>query len=155
MKGKLKLSDFGLSVRASSRRESYCGTPDYMALEMLSGDEKGHYAAVDCWSTGIVLFEMLTRLPPFLARSKEGKSMLEECSISYPSYVTPDARLLISQVLSRNSGERLTMTEIVNHQWVRENASRYERVSSSIRSASPTSPVSFSFVATLAGDYVN
>ena len=127
-----------------------------MAPEIVCGEEKGYDAAVDCWSTGIVLFEMLTGLPPFLARStEERKSMLEEGSILYPSYVNPDARSLISQVLRRNSSERLTMTEIAEHQWVRENSSRYERVSSSLRSVSSTSPVSFSFVAALARDYGN
>ena len=60
--GYLKLVDFGFAKQlgGSHGNKSYtvCGTPDYIAPEVISG--KGHNTAVDLWSLGILVYEMLT-----------------------------------------------------------------------------------------------
>jgi novel protein kinase C epsilon type len=64
--GHCKLSDFGLSKMGffkHDRASSDCGTPHYMAPEMLKGLPYGH--GVDWWALGIMVFEMLTGCPPF------------------------------------------------------------------------------------------
>jgi serine/threonine protein kinase len=63
--GHIKLADFGLSKRLNGRERTYsfCGSPEYMSPEMLKGE--GHDYAVDFYSLGAILFEMLTGLPPF------------------------------------------------------------------------------------------
>ena len=62
-KGYLKLTDFGFAKVVSSRTYTLCGTPEYLAPEMLLN--KGHGKAVDWWTFGILLYEMLAGIDPF------------------------------------------------------------------------------------------
>lgn len=64
--GFIKLTDFGLSkenIIGSKDAKSICGTPEYLAPEMLN--KEGYGKAVDWWMFGSILYEMLTGLPPF------------------------------------------------------------------------------------------
>jgi RAC serine/threonine-protein kinase len=79
-KGHVRLTDFGLSKEginsSSSGANSFCGTPEYLAPEIL--DRQGHGHAVDWWSLGALLYEMLTGLPPFYCQDKEKCSKRSE-----------------------------------------------------------------------------
>ena len=69
--GHIKVTDFGLSkgnMTEGERTNSFIGTMEYMAPEIIAG--KGHGKEVDWWSVGILLFEMLTGMPPFNAKSR-------------------------------------------------------------------------------------
>jgi serine/threonine protein kinase len=69
--GHIKLADFGLSKHLSSLNDltnSFCGSPEYMSPEMLIG--QGHGFAVDYYSLGAILYEMLTGLPPFYSTDR-------------------------------------------------------------------------------------
>lgn len=84
--GHLKLADFGLSKilpSIASLTNSFCGSPEYMSPEMLLG--YGHGFAVDYYSLGAILFEMLTGLPPFysLDRNMMYQDICEE-ELEYP-----------------------------------------------------------------------
>ena len=62
----MKLTDFGLSktnIEGEYDTHSICGTPEYMAPEVVA--QKGHGKAVDWWCLGSLIYEMLTGLPPF------------------------------------------------------------------------------------------
>lgn len=64
IKGELKIADFGWSVHAPhSRRNTMCGTLDYLPPEMVHGDE--HDENVDIWSLGVLMYEFLVGKPPF------------------------------------------------------------------------------------------
>ena len=68
--GHICLTDFGLSkesVSTPNAARTFCGTPEYLAPEILQGI--GHGKAVDWWSLGTLVFEMLTGLPPFYSRN--------------------------------------------------------------------------------------
>ena len=69
--GHIKITDFGLAklnMAEGERTNSFIGTMEYMAPEIING--KGHGKDVDWWSVGILLFEMLTGMPPFNAKSR-------------------------------------------------------------------------------------
>ena len=62
-KGYLKLVDFGFAKIVEDRTWTFCGTPDYLAPEIIA--QKGHGRGVDWWSLGTMIYEMLGGLPPF------------------------------------------------------------------------------------------
>jgi serum/glucocorticoid-regulated kinase 2 len=89
--GHIKLADFGLSKvlpSIDSLSNSFCGSPEYMSPEMLLGC--GHGFAVDYYSLGAILFEMLTGLPPFYStdRNEMYQAILED-ELEYPEYLNP------------------------------------------------------------------
>jgi serine/threonine protein kinase len=61
--GQLKLTDFGFAKHVEARTYTLCGTPEYIAPEILLN--KGHGKAVDWWALGILIYEMLAGTPPF------------------------------------------------------------------------------------------
>ncbi|RDL36796.1 Serine kinase [Venustampulla echinocandica] len=74
----VKVGDFGLAALLMSgkdwsncRRTTLCGTPNYIAPEILSKDKQGHDHAVDIWSLGIIIFAMLTGKPPFQSTTQD------------------------------------------------------------------------------------
>ncbi len=63
----IKLGDFGLAAKLefeNEKRHTVCGTPNYLAPEILSNKE-GHSFEVDIWSLGVVLFALVVGKPPF------------------------------------------------------------------------------------------
>merc|ERR1711920_822530 len=61
--GYLKITDFGFAKEATDKTFTLCGTPDYLAPEIVTG--QGHGRAVDWWTLGILLYEMVASFPPF------------------------------------------------------------------------------------------
>lgn len=69
--GYILLADFGLATKVDEKKKlawSFCGTPEYLAPEMLTGE--GHDHTVDWWTLGILLYEMLVGIPPFFDRNR-------------------------------------------------------------------------------------
>jgi serine/threonine protein kinase len=99
--GHVMLTDFGLSKQEVSEyftgAKSFCGSVAYLAPEMLK--RIGHGKAVDWYLLGVVLFEMLTGLPPFYAESKEELfKNIETAPLHIPSNVSSEARSLLKKV---------------------------------------------------------
>ncbi|KAF1328687.1 Agc protein kinase, partial [Globisporangium splendens] len=108
--GHIKLADFGLAkdevTEIDSGATSLCGTPEYLAPEVLA--RKGHGTAVDWWGLGMVLYEMLTGLPPWYTRNRQELfARIREAPLEIPKYLSADAASLISHLLHREPEKRL------------------------------------------------
>jgi serine/threonine protein kinase len=103
--GHVKIADFGLSKKVVDRTFTLCGTPDYIAPEIIQN--KGHNKAADYWALGVVIYEMLTGLPPFYKEGEETTTFDRICGlttrppkfkIAYPRYLSAAAQGLIEGV---------------------------------------------------------
>jgi len=106
--GYLKLVDFGFAKVIQDRSFTFCGTPDYLAPEILSG--KGHNWAVDWWTLGILMYEMLHGEPPF-AENDQMATFKRISSGQYriSSRVSKESADLIQRLLVHNPAKRLGM----------------------------------------------
>jgi len=106
--GHVCITDFGLSkeVKPNEGTHTFCGTPEYLAPEVLKG--LGHGTAVDWWSLGTLIYEMLTGLPPFY--SQNINIMYQKIlngELRFPSYVSAEAKSLLEGLLTREVDKRL------------------------------------------------
>ena len=86
-KGYFKLTDFGFAKKVAFKTYTLCGTPEYVAPEMLLN--KGHGQSVDWWGFGILLFEMLSGHTPFVADDPmDVYKQILECRVRFPKCAT-------------------------------------------------------------------
>ena len=121
LRGDLKIADFGWSVHApSSRRQTMCGTLDYLPPEMVLGEK--HDANVDLWALGILMFEFCVGRPPFETEShNETYRKITKIDITWPTptnHLSEDARDLIIKLLRKNPSERMPLEDVLRHPWV-------------------------------------
>merc|ERR1719389_1443717 len=119
----LKIADFGWAVHApSSRRETFCGTLDYLPPEMVKNHK--YKAAVDVWGLGVLLYEFLIGKPPFEDSSEKGTyKKIKNLSPVFPPHITREAKDLVTRLLHKNPAERLTLEDVLQHPWVALNCS--------------------------------
>ncbi|CAI9636153.1 serine threonine protein kinase-like protein [Alternaria burnsii] len=109
--GHIALCDFGLcklDMKDEDRTNTFCGTPEYLAPELLTG--AGYTKSVDWWTLGVLLYEMLTGLPPFYDENTNDmyrKILTEPLHFPGPEIVPPAARDLLTRLLDRNAEKRL------------------------------------------------
>ena len=107
--GHLKVTDFGLSKVSLEDKptHTFCGTIEYMAPEVLQ--RVGHGRAVDWWSLGILMFDMLNGGPPFGAENKEKTiEKILKCRLPpLPAYLSAEAKSLMKKLIKKNPTERL------------------------------------------------
>lgn len=98
--GHINLCDFGLcklNMSESDTTNTFCGTPEYLAPELLLG--QGYTKTVDWWTLGVLLYEMLTGLPPFYdENTNEMYRKILQDEIRFPEDVTPQARSILTGV---------------------------------------------------------
>lgn len=125
----VKLGDFGWSNYSEDSRTTYCGTPEYLAPEMLL--QKGHTDKLDIWCVGVLMFELLTGRTPFLPK-RPGKDQNDTNRILQkgiidgkpiiPADYPPIARDLTLKLLKANPKERLSIQDIKKHPWFSQNS---------------------------------
>nr|XP_054312967.1 ribosomal protein S6 kinase beta-1-like isoform X2 [Pongo pygmaeus] len=97
--GHVKLTDFGLrkeSIHDGTVTQTFCGTIKYMAPEILM--RSGHNHAVDWWSLGAFMYDMLTGAPPFTGENrKKTIDNILKCKLNLPPYLTQEARGLLKK----------------------------------------------------------
>ncbi|KAI9750238.1 MAG: AGC protein kinase Gad8 [Chaenotheca gracillima] len=109
--GHIALCDFGLcklDMKDEDRTNTFCGTPEYLAPELLLGH--GYTKTVDWWTLGVLLYEMLTGLPPFYdehTNEMYRKILSEPLHFPGPEIVPPAAKDLLTRLLDRHPERRL------------------------------------------------
>ncbi|XP_038145201.1 serine/threonine-protein kinase PLK3 [Cyprinodon tularosa] len=115
----LRLGDFGLAAKLETveqRKKTICGTPNYLAPEVLN--RQGHSAESDVWSLGCVMYTLMCGNPPFETLDlKETYKCIKEVRHTIPSTISPAAQKLISGILKKNPSDRLTLDQILNHEF--------------------------------------
>jgi len=109
--GYLKFVDFGFAKRIDdSMTYTLCGTPDYLAPEVVSGT--GHNVAADWWTLGILIYEMLSGDPPFYSENEMGTyANIMKGDMTFPEGMSPEAHDIIVQFTNRNPPLRLGVTK--------------------------------------------
>lgn len=120
--GYIKLSDFGLAKQATESN-TFCGTPEYIAPEVLTGIGSGKTA--DWWALGILTYEMLSGVPPFYDKNRNQMFQnIEKAPIRWPELhlhgftITIQAQHFIYGLLNRDRHKRLGVNggnEILSH----------------------------------------
>lgn len=122
--GYLKLTDFGFAKVIEGRTYTLCGTPEYLAPEILL--QKGHGKPVDWWCLGILIYEMLVGIDPF--SDEEPMAVYQNIlkgKIKFPSNFDKDAKSLVKHLLIADLGKRYGnlkggVNDIKEHRWFNE-----------------------------------
>uniref|UniRef100_A0A1B6FAH1 Aurora kinase n=1 Tax=Cuerna arida TaxID=1464854 RepID=A0A1B6FAH1_9HEMI len=119
--GDIKLADFGWSVHVgNSRRKTMCGTLDYLPPEMVKN--RDYDDKVDNWCLGVLCYEFLVGNPPFeSSESKQTFKKIVEVAVTYPPFIPPGAKDLISRLLRFKPEERLSLPNVMKHFWIEKN----------------------------------
>jgi len=119
--GELKICDFGVSqiIREGEKMTEQCGTLAYIAPEIIRGKGYEDFAA-DIWSTGVVLYAMLYGTVPFKSNDvNKLHKLIMKGKYTLKEDISKQARDLLKGILERNPCKRLTIAEILEHEWIR------------------------------------
>ncbi|XP_073748445.1 serine/threonine-protein kinase DCLK2 isoform X2 [Callorhinus ursinus] len=125
----LKLGDFGLATVVEGPLYTVCGTPTYVAPEIIA--ETGYGLKVDIWAAGVITYILLCGFPPFRSENNLQEDLFDQIlagKLEFPApywdNITDSAKELISQMLQVNVEARCTAGEILSHPWVSDDASQ-------------------------------
>ncbi|OCT48958.1 hypothetical protein CLCR_04536 [Cladophialophora carrionii] len=122
----IKIGDFGLAAVMADehdRRTTLCGTPNYIAPEILSkSSNRGHDNKVDTWAIGVICYAMLMGTPPFQSKTQQEiytklRTLEYEWKIDSKNYIPQQAKDFVASCLNLNSAERPEMDELVEHEF--------------------------------------
>ncbi|XP_054912585.1 serine/threonine-protein kinase DCLK2-like isoform X2 [Poeciliopsis prolifica] len=123
----LKLGDFGLATVVEEPLFTVCGTPTYVAPEIIA--ESGYGLKVDVWAAGVITYILLCGFPPFRSENNRQEELFEQIllgKLDFPSpywdNVSNSAKDLISRMLQVNVEARSTAKDVLSHPWVTHDA---------------------------------
>ena len=127
-KMELKVGDFGLATKLDfegERKRTVCGTPNYIAPEILDG-KTGHSYEVDIWSLGVIIYTLIIGKPPFETRDvKTTYKRIKMNAYSFPenAIISESAKNLITQILVTDPGKRPSLDQILIHDFFNQGTS--------------------------------
>ncbi|KAF6730477.1 cAMP-dependent protein kinase catalytic subunit PRKX [Oryzias melastigma] len=119
--GHIRLTDFGFAKKLSDKTWTLCGTPEYLAPEVIQS--KGHGRAVDWWALGILVFEMLAGYPPFFDDNPFGiYQKILSGKLDFPRHLDFYVKDLIKKLLVIDRARRLGnmkngADDVKKHRW--------------------------------------
>merc|ERR1711920_242703 len=119
--GYLKLTDFGFAKKIEHRTYTLCGTPEYIAPEVLLN--KGHGKPVDWWTLGILVYEMICGQPPFCDEDPIGiYQKILAGKVYFPKYFDKNAKALVKKLNTADLSKRFGnlkdgANDILKHKW--------------------------------------
>lgn len=126
--GKCKIADFGWSSTHDDYRNTYCGTFDYLAPEMIR--RAGHTEKLDVWTIGVLMFELLEGKSPFAVKTNLGDRRLASAmvernilsgKIQFEKTASKEAQFAITQMLNVESSKRPSAKEILQMKFFEDN----------------------------------
>ena len=127
-KMELKVGDFGLATKLDfegERKRTVCGTPNYIAPEILDG-KTGHSYEVDIWSLGVIIYTLIIGKPPFETRDvKTTYKRIKMNAYSFPesAIISDSAKNLITQILVTDPSKRPSLDQILIHDFFNQGVS--------------------------------
>jgi len=125
-KYQVKIIDFGLAKQSKELMSMPCGTPGYVAPEILK--RRKYHKEVDVWSLGVITYILLCGFPPFHDDGNNLKNLYKQIragKYSFPkkywSNISREAILLIKAMLQVKPRQRATAAKIMNHKWITSN----------------------------------
>ncbi|CAB3375697.1 Hypothetical predicted protein [Cloeon dipterum] len=121
----LKLGDFGLAQEITEPLYMVCGTPTYVAPEILA--ETGYGLKVDIWAAGVILYILLCGFPPFVSASNDQEELFDlilSAQFDFPSPywdpISDPARELVASMLQPDQSLRFSAEDVLDHPWLSE-----------------------------------
>ncbi|CAL0328642.1 unnamed protein product [Lupinus luteus] len=129
----IKLADFGLAtyIKPGQSLHGLVGSPFYIAPEVLAG---AYNQAADVWSTGVILYILLSGMAPFWGKTKSRIfEAVKAADLRFPpdpwDRISVSAKDLIRGMLCTEASQRLTAEEVLDHCWMQSNQSNPEQLS--------------------------
>ncbi|KAM9769839.1 serine/threonine-protein kinase DCLK2 isoform 2-T2 [Menidia menidia] len=123
----LKLGDFGLATVVQGPLYTVCGTPTYVAPEIIA--ESGYGVKVDIWAAGVITYILLCGFPPFRSENNHQEELFDQILLGQLEFPTPywdnitdSAKELIGKMLLVDSEARYTAQDVLSHPWVTDDA---------------------------------
>lgn len=121
----LKLGDFGLATLVDGPLYTVCGTPTYVAPEIIA--ETGYGLKVDIWAAGVITYILLCGFPPFRGSSEDQEALFDQIlmgqldfPLPYWDNISDSAKELITSMLQVDVDQRYSALQVLEHPWVND-----------------------------------
>ncbi|XP_038820305.1 caM kinase-like vesicle-associated protein [Salvelinus namaycush] len=140
---KIVISDFHLAKLETGLIKDPCGTPEYLAPEVVGRQRYG--MPVDCWALGVIMYILLSGNPPFYDETDDDdyenhdKNLFRkilagdyEFDSPYWDDISESAKGLVTRMMEVDQDQRLTAQEAINHEWISGNAASNKNIKDNV-----------------------